>query len=57
LYFSSGLDEQSRTLVVIIYLYQKARQRFRAEDFQIPQHRKALFVRHNAAETPQKANI
>jgi hypothetical protein len=36
LYFGSGLDEQSPTLVDIIYLYQKARQEFRRTDFKYP---------------------
>jgi len=36
LYSGSGLDKQSPTLVLNIYLYQKARQRFRADEYKIP---------------------
>jgi hypothetical protein len=36
LYFNSELDEQSQTLVLNIYLYQKARQRFRRTNFKFP---------------------
>jgi len=36
LYCGSGLDEQSQTLVLNIYLYQKARQRFRRMNFKFP---------------------
>ena len=44
LYCGSGLDEQSPALVLIIYLYQKARQRFRADEYKIPHHRQYLPV-------------
>jgi hypothetical protein len=38
------LDEYSPALVLIIYLYQKARQRFRADEYKIPHHRQYLLV-------------
>jgi hypothetical protein len=36
------LDKHRSTLVSYIYLWYKAKQRFRAEEFQIPPHRQAL---------------
>jgi hypothetical protein len=43
----SGLDEHSRTLVVNIYLYQKAKRQFRADEYKIPHHRQYLLVGGN----------
>jgi hypothetical protein len=40
----SGLDEQSPALVLNIYLYQKAKQQFRADEYKIPHHRQYLLV-------------